>query len=74
MMPSSWPFAHFFGVDGTTEYNVEDIILGLYGVTTDFSDPTNDGIVYVRHYDLSTDPVIAFSLGTELGGGALSAR
>lgn len=64
--------AHYFS-DGAdfTSYSLENMALLIYGKGTDFSsfglasDP-----LQVRHYDMSTDPTLMFSLGTQFDDGS----
>ncbi|MES0809282.1 FecR domain-containing protein [Roseibium sp. SCPC15] len=68
-------FAHLPNVTpgGAPSFDIEDLIVGFYGVGTDFdnfgnaSDPTE-----VRRYTLSTDPTTMFQLGTEGNDGSFT--
>ncbi|MBD8894327.1 FecR domain-containing protein [Roseibium litorale] len=68
-------FAHFPAVSFDTNGPVYDpdganMILGLYGVGTDWSQ-FNKTEAQVREYSLSSDPLTTFVMGTETGDGGL---
>ncbi|MES0879828.1 FecR domain-containing protein [Roseibium sp. SCP14] len=68
-------FAHLPNItpEGGPSFDIEDLIVGFYGIGTDFSnfgnasDPTE-----VRRYTLSTDPTTMFRFGTEESDGSFT--
>lgn len=64
-------FAHLPNVTpgSATPFNIEDMVLGLHGVGTDFSNfGQGASEPAVRIYNLASDPSLMFSLGTAGGG------
>ncbi|MGV2974862.1 FecR domain-containing protein [Roseibium alexandrii] len=64
-------FAHLPNVTpgGTTKFDIENMVVGVRGVGTDFSSFGDaSGTPSIRIYDLATDPTLAFSLGTAGNG------
>lgn len=68
-------FAHLPDVTpgGTEPFDIEKMIVGIAGTGTNFSNyGDNSGTLEVRNYDLSSDPTLMFSLGSNGAGGSFT--